>query len=654
MGHLTYRILLLAQLLVFKCSAFCSFPKDIAHGKLIIGDFWNGKVRVKCDEGFVAKPNATMLCDENIWSQVTCVRHCLNLTQPIHGHVTYHYISTSFTNVAIIHCDEGFGLEGESVLFCLVNGNWSGNDPVCKKLDCLSIDQRERFKNGLVQYQPPNSTTYRSKASFTCNDGFYLEKNITSTCMANGNWSKPVPVCNKYCRLPQGPENGNVQIIQSANVTTYQTGSQVLFSCKNGFQLRGNDTLKCLSNGHWNAMVPICERDGSVSATQGGNILFILGILIVVSAFTAAGIAVYLRKSGKICVSKRIENLELDHLNIEIKVWSSFRPSVISLREFPAYVEVLHKDGNKLFADGFRLLDEESPSLPTTVAESQACRAKTRFSNSLPFDDSRVLLMPIEEEEGSDFINANFIPEYNKTKKYIATQGPTPATKNDFWRMIWEYDVDMIVMLTKRLETGKGSLPRTYTAERHWVVPPCDQYWPDEVQGPVYYGKLIVNTLSESVMSDYVTRVIEIKLGEETRTVTQIHFMRWPEHGCPKRHWPFLNFVTMVRQYLPRQMVVHCSTGVGRTGTYIAIDRLLQHIKEHDSVDIYSVILDMRNYRCSMVKTLEQFMYVYECIKHFITLEEDQDDEEDDARQYAHTRQDKHCFNNHAFDEESA
>lgn len=400
--------------------------------------------------------------------------------------------------------------------------------------------------------------------------------------------------------------------------TTFNHTAPVV--CNTGYDIQGAHEIRCSADGSW---INDTYCQGSIDIVL--IIAIVSGVICAVFLLSFVAMMVYLKITRKCCFAPEPKPPHFEELEMEFKVWSKFRPTTVKKEEFPSYVAVLHKDNNRMFSDGFRLLCEQSPSHPTTTAESTACRPKSRFTNILPFDHSRVALAPFDEVEGSDFINANFIPGYSSPGEYIATQSPLLETRNDFWRMIWEQNVDIIVMLAKRVENIKDSLPKNQSIERYSSGQHCDPYWPEKIQTPVYYGDLEVITLSESVLSGYITRVMEVKLGIESRIVTQIHFLKWPDRGCPKQTWPFINFVTMVRHYKPQQLVVHCSTGVSRTGTFIAVDRLLQHVKEHDDIDIYGVILDMRNYRSQMVKTEEQFIFIYECLRHFITLEEDVD-----------------------------
>ncbi|XP_053396964.1 receptor-type tyrosine-protein phosphatase O-like [Mercenaria mercenaria] len=238
-----------------------------------------------------------------------------------------------------------------------------------------------------------------------------------------------------------------------------------------------------------------------------------------------------------------------------------------------------------------------------SAAEQQCCRPKNRYKNILPFDHSRVKLRSSDGMEGSDYINANYIPGYNSRREYIATQG---ATFDDFWRMIWKQNVDTIVMLTKLMEEGRHK---------------CDEYWPD-LGEHAFYGDLVLSLQSESNLSDYTIKIFEVKMKEERKTVRHFSYLKWPEKGCPETPKLLLEFVKAVRQYTNPEKrtstgptVVHCSAGVGRTGTFIAVDYLLQHIKDHDEVDIFSLVLEMRNHRLSMVQTEDQYVYIHDCLK---------------------------------------
>ncbi|XP_052809522.1 tyrosine-protein phosphatase 10D-like [Mya arenaria] len=293
----------------------------------------------------------------------------------------------------------------------------------------------------------------------------------------------------------------------------------------------------------------------------------------------------------------------------------------VKLTEFPAFVEKMHRDSDLLFADAYKHIKEPRPKHPCTVAKSQNCRAKNRYTYSIPYDHSRVKLGPSDNVGGSDYINANYVPGYTSPRAYIATQGPMQATFDDFWRMVWEQNVDTIVMLTKLVENGRIK---------------CDKYWPD-VYKPKYYGDLVVSVTSESNLSDYTLRIFEIKLKGERRSVRQFAYLKWPDMGCPEFPEMLLEFLETVKDHNKRQrgtrhkasMVVHCSAGVGRTGTFIVVDHLLQHIRHHDDVDVYKLVLDMKNHRCNMVQTEDQFIFIHECLKACITSDRNYEEVEE-------------------------
>ncbi|XP_013387209.1 receptor-type tyrosine-protein phosphatase eta isoform X2 [Lingula anatina] len=287
----------------------------------------------------------------------------------------------------------------------------------------------------------------------------------------------------------------------------------------------------------------------------------------------------------------------------EEEAWKS-RP--VSTSQFKEHVEKYHRDSDLLFSDEYKTVKELAPSYEWLEAEKPSNRCKNRYTNILPFDHSRVKLLPIDDDEGSDYINANYMPGYRSKREFIAAQGPLPATKDDFWRMIWEQNVTLVVMVTQCVERGRIK---------------CEQYWPKDTEAE-YYGDLVVQMRSESTLSDYTIRILDVQLGNNTRTVRHFNFTVWPDFGCPDTTRSLLEFVKVVRTHIKPDIqgpiCVHCSAGVGRTGTFIAVDRLLQHIREHNEVDIFGLVLEMRENRCNMVQTEDQYIYIHECIKDAI------------------------------------
>uniref|UniRef100_A0A3Q1GFQ5 protein-tyrosine-phosphatase n=1 Tax=Acanthochromis polyacanthus TaxID=80966 RepID=A0A3Q1GFQ5_9TELE len=235
-------------------------------------------------------------------------------------------------------------------------------------------------------------------------------------------------------------------------------------------------------------------------------------------------------------------------------------------------------------------------------------RGKNRYNNILPYDSTRVKLSYVDDDPCSDYINASYIPGNNFRREYIATQGPLPGTKDDFWKMVWEQNVHNVVMVTQCVEKGRVK---------------CDHYWPFD-QEPLYYGDLIVQMVSESVLPEWTIREFSIcSQLSFSRLVRQFHYTVWPDHGVPETTQSLIQFVRTVRDYVNRSpgsgpTVVHCSAGVGRTGTFIVLDRVLQQLDSKDVLDIYGAVFDLRLHRSHMVQTEGQYSYLHQCLRDVI------------------------------------
>ncbi|XP_052714070.1 tyrosine-protein phosphatase non-receptor type 11-like isoform X3 [Crassostrea angulata] len=263
-------------------------------------------------------------------------------------------------------------------------------------------------------------------------------------------------------------------------------------------------------------------------------------------------------------------------------------------------------------------------------------KPRNRYKNILPFDHTRVVLKDGDPNViGSDYINANFITmdedssaDPNK-KSFIATQGCLPGTLADFWRMIWQENTRVIVMTTKEVERGKVK------AVRYWPSPQD----PDEVlerMFETYDANIYVKFLSQRDETDYIIRELEVwkinKDGkrEETRRVYQFHFLTWPDYGVPTDPGCVLNFLNVVNAQQDKikdagPIVVHCSAGIGRTGTFIVIDIILNQIKMYGlecEIDIQKTIQMVRSQRSGMVQTEAQYKFVYMAVLHYLETEQ--------------------------------
>ncbi|XP_078377523.1 receptor-type tyrosine-protein phosphatase N2-like [Oculina patagonica] len=227
---------------------------------------------------------------------------------------------------------------------------------------------------------------------------------------------------------------------------------------------------------------------------------------------------------------------------------------------------------------------------------------KNRYSDVLPYDHNRVLMKETASATGSDYINASYVTDHDpKNPSYIATQGPLAHTVSDFWQMVWEQGVVVIVNLTKLSDLG---------------LPQCHRYWPEEQQPIVTYRIYEVHLVSEHIWcEDYLVRSFYLKnlQTSETRTVTQFHFLTWPDLNVPSTPKPLLEFRRKVNKCFRGRaspVVVHCSGGVGRTGTYILIDMVLNKMmRGAKEIDIAATVEHLRDQRPSMVKTKAQFEF---------------------------------------------
>lgn len=332
------------------------------------------------------------------------------------------------------------------------------------------------------------------------------------------------------------------------------------------------------------------------------------------------------------------------------------------------------------YVNEFAHLKEISKTLKKDKAnliEGERNCVKNRYKDILPFSHTRVVLNRDPSNLDSDYINANFIRgSSGSPKTYIACQGPLPCTLDDFWRMIWECNVSVVIMACNEIESDK---------------PKCEIYWPEKIGTSQCYGDIQVSLVKvRQICSDFLIRKFSVKLlqrheipetsnhrgvngNSEThqiidepiivnsnnnnvntndnqkqqnkpksdeklnqhsgggkgvcgrtvlseRTICQFHYTTWPDHGAPDSVQPILELVQLVREVQPaedRPIVVHCSAGCGRTGTICCIDyvwSMLKRGKLDTSFDLFSIISEMRQQRMAMVQTLEQYILCHRAI----------------------------------------
>ncbi|MGH0135068.1 UNVERIFIED_CONTAM: hypothetical protein FKN15_056991, partial [Acipenser sinensis] len=247
----------------------------------------------------------------------------------------------------------------------------------------------------------------------------------------------------------------------------------------------------------------------------------------------------------------------------------------------------------------------ELPKLLQDLATSDADlpwnRSKNRFTNIKPYNNNRVKLIAEAGVPGSDYINASYVSGYLCPNEFIATQGPLPGTVADFWRMIWETRTRTIAMLTQCFEKGRIR---------------CHQYWPEDNKPVTVFGDIVITKLTEDVHPDWTIRDLKVERHGDCMVVRHFSFTSWPEHGVPESSTALIHFVKLIRVNRAHDnttIAVHCSAGVGRTGVFIGLDHLVQHVSDHDFVDIYGLVAELRSERMCMVQNLAQYMFLHQC-----------------------------------------
>ncbi|XP_023041438.1 receptor-type tyrosine-protein phosphatase S isoform X7 [Piliocolobus tephrosceles] len=285
----------------------------------------------------------------------------------------------------------------------------------------------------------------------------------------------------------------------------------------------------------------------------------------------------------------------------------------VPARSLYAYIQKLaqvepgeHVTGTEL---EFKRLANSKAHTSRFISANLPCnKFKNRLVNIMPYESTRVCLQPIRGVEGSDYINASFIDGYRQQKAYIATQGPLAETTEDFWRMLWENNSTIVVMLTKLREMGREK---------------CHQYWPAERSARYQY--FVVDPMAEYNMPQYILREFKVTDARDgqSRTVRQFQFTDWPEQGVPKSGEGFIDFIGQVHKTKEQfgqdgPISVHCSAGVGRTGVFITLSIVLERMRYEGVVDIFQTVKMLRTQRPAMVQTEDEYQFCYQAALEYL------------------------------------
>ncbi|XP_072344098.1 tyrosine-protein phosphatase non-receptor type 18 [Scyliorhinus torazame] len=250
----------------------------------------------------------------------------------------------------------------------------------------------------------------------------------------------------------------------------------------------------------------------------------------------------------------------------------------------------------------------EQPDLSTEAGKVRANIKKNRYKDILPFDQTRVPLTLFLNDGYSDYINANFVRGIDGERYYIATQGPLAHTVVDFWRMIWEFDVKVVVMACREFEVGKKK---------------CERYWATEEEETIALGPFtITNVVTESLRNEVIIRTLSVTLLDETeaRAIHQFQYMAWPDHGIPKDFDNLLEMLDLVHRRqgeLTTPICVHCSAGCGRTGVICTVDYVRSLLKRKligEGFAVLDIVRKMRRQRPAAVQTKDQYEFIYRIV----------------------------------------
>jgi len=265
-------------------------------------------------------------------------------------------------------------------------------------------------------------------------------------------------------------------------------------------------------------------------------------------------------------------------------------------------IEQLHEH-----AQDTRSLYQEFWTVPTNHLEKlRICGAgtKNRYGTIIANEHSRVKLTELPGDPLSSYINANYVHGWpNDPRAFIATQGPLANTIVDFYRMIWQENVSILVMITRFFEKNKAK---------------CERYLPDSQSS--HFGPFFVQVVSVSYHTDYEVRHLTIEYENEQREIQHFWYTAWPDQSCPDISQPLIEMIENVekcRSFTSGPVLVHCSAGIGRTGCFIGLSNGMKQLNEERNVDVVRILCDLRRDRGGMIQTNDQYQFVYQALSEY-------------------------------------
>ncbi|XP_078327619.1 receptor-type tyrosine-protein phosphatase alpha-like [Crassostrea virginica] len=459
----------------------------------------------------------------------------------------------------------------------------SGCTPGYKKNNCSEECPRESFGDRCEK-----KCSKRCFNNQTCN---HIAGVCPDGCTDGDRWEN----CNQTCK--DGFFGANCSQVCSENCTKCgNTDGTCVFPV-------GGSTSNVEDMQHSDRAVDPSIIGGSV----GGCLAFIVGVAVAVFVVWYRKKRIVKSTRESLVVFDRTElTLEThpqerrDKIRNDQQISNRKNPTLnknISVKNIRAQIENMSFDENAGFKSEYNDIPRGELH-PCSVAKQAENAARNRYTTIFPYDHSRVILKT--EQNANDYINANYIEDTQETRLYIATQGPKPKTIPVFWTMIWQEEITIIVCLTNLKEGVKNK---------------CTQYWPN-INDKLQAGVITIRNVEEKMYAENTIRKFKIyhNENEQDRPVTMYHYTTWADHGVADP----LSLVVFHRQVMKNTIhstgkytLVHCSAGVGRTGTYMALDALYREGQNTGKINVPMYVNTMRKDRMNMIQGEDQYRVLY-------------------------------------------